>query len=340
MAKLPPSRAKRSKAEIEKEFSRIADDVAQQKEAASTKADELSKFRESEIRQSVAGITVDEVAQRITGLGLDVSKALSQLSEKLVAEVDRLNNLREAASLETKELERLHKMDLAATALDQMVQDYQRQKEELENEIFRQRTAWAEEERERERQQKESEENLKKQRQREMEEYEYKKSLERKKAQDKYEEETRRLEKENLEKQENLEKSWKLRESALKEKEVEWSRLLKEVENFPARLKNEVDAAVDAAVTAAKQGFEQQLLLLKKDSAADKRFAELQVSSLQENIGRQAAEIEALHKQLDEAKRQVQDIAVKAIEGASGAKALTDVKQVLMEQAKNRSQQG
>ncbi len=47
--------------------------------------------------------------------------------------------------------------------------------------------------------------------------------------------------------------------------------------------------------------------------------------------------VEQVVRQLEDAKRQVQDIAVKAIEGASGAKALTDVKQVLMEQAKSRS---
>jgi len=36
--------------------------------------------------------------------------------------------------------------------------------------------------------------------------------------------------------------------------------------------------------------------------------------------------------------QQVQDIAVKAIEGASGSKALSHVNQIAMEQAKNRPQ--
>jgi hypothetical protein len=43
-------------------------------------------------------------------------------------------------------------------------------------------------------------------------------------------------------------------------------------------------------------------------------------------------------KQLAEAKQQVRDIAVKAIEGASGAKALSHINQIAMEQAKNRPQ--
>jgi hypothetical protein len=38
------------------------------------------------------------------------------------------------------------------------------------------------------------------------------------------------------------------------------------------------------------------------------------------------------------ATQQVQDIAVKAIEGASGARALSHINQIAMEQAKNRPQ--
>lgn len=340
MARVTPSRARRSRAEVQKDFSKLVDEVEQQKETASPKADELSRRRETEIRQAVAEVTVDDVVQRISGLGLEITKSLTQLSEKLVAEVEKLQNVREAVSLETKELERLHKIDIAATALDQLIQDYGKQKEELEAEISSRREAWAEEERERERQKKELEENLKKQRQREVEEYEYKKSLERKKAQDKYEEEMWLLEKNNKERQEAFEKGWQQREAAIKEKEEEWSLLKKEVEEFPARLKKEIDAAMAAGAKVVEQRSEQQIMLLKKDSEAEKRFAELQIKSLQDTIARQSVEIETLHKQVEEAKLQVQDIAVKAIEGASGAKALTDVKQVLLEQAKTRLPHG
>ena len=77
---------------------------------------------------------------------------------------------------------------------------------------------------------------------------------------------------------------------------------------------------------------------LKKDAETEKRVAELQVKGLEEQVARQAAQIGALEKQLAEAKQQVQDIAVKAIEGASGARALSHINQIAMEQAKNRPQ--
>jgi hypothetical protein len=278
------------------------------------------------------------VVERISGLGIEVSKSLAGVSEKLMQEVQLLASVREAVALERRELERLHKIDIAATALDQMVQDYEREKQRLESEIAGQRAAWEEESARTERERKEQEETLRKQRQREIEDYEYKKSLERKKAQDKYEEEQRLLEKKNQEKQETLEKGWKQREALLKEREEELASLRQESQGFAARLEKESQAAAERARRETEAGFQQQLVILKKDAEAEKRLAELQVKALDETVARQAAQISALEKQLADAKQQVQDIAVKAIEGASGAKALSHINQIAMEQAKNRPQ--
>jgi len=339
MAKATPSRTKRSKPEVEKEFHKIVDEISEQEESANAKIEELARLRDAEIRQAVEGISVEGVVQKLSGLSLEISKALADLSGKLVAEVEKLTSIREAVALEAKELERLHKIDIAATAIDQLIQDYQSQKQQLEVEISAQRETWTAEELERARELKEYEDNLKRQRQREVEDYEYRKSLERKKAQDKYDEDQRLLEKKNKEKQEELQKSWTQRESALKEKEEEWARLQKEVADFPGRLKKETDFAVGNAVKSAEQRFEQQMILLRKDSESEKRLAELQIKALQETALRQSAEIEKLQALLEEAKRQVQDIAVKAIEGASGAQALSHINKIAMEQAKTRAPQ-
>jgi hypothetical protein len=224
------SRPSRSKAEVQQEFSDIRKEVAAAQESVDAKAAELEQRRLAEARQAVEGVSVEGVVQKIGGLGLEISKALSAVSEKLVREVNLLASLREAVEAEQAELQRLHKIDLAATALDQLVQEYNREKERLEAEIAAQRSVWEEETERVDRERKEQEEGLKKQRQREIDDYEYKKALERKKAQDKYDEEVRLLEKKNHEKQESLEKSWQQRESVLKEKEEELNRLRKESE--------------------------------------------------------------------------------------------------------------
>ena len=82
------------------------------------------------------------------------------------------------------------------------------------------------------------------------------------------------------------------------------------------------------------------MLLMTKEREADRRLSDLQIQTLEANMTRQMAQSAALQKQIDEAKQQVQDIAVKAIEGASGARALSHVNQIAMEQAKTRSTLG
>jgi colicin import membrane protein len=340
MAKVTPSRKKITRAESDKEFENLDREEEKNRAVSNPKAEEMDRLRNQEIRQAVEGISVDAVVQKISGMGLEIAKSLSELSGKLVSEVEKLTTIREAVSLEQRELERLHKIDIVAASLDNMLQDYHSKKEELESEIASQRAAWEEEEISRAQGQKDFEDNLKKQRQRELEEYEYKKALERKKAQDKYEEEIRLLEKKDKEKQENLEKSWQQREAVLKEREAEWMQLKKEVDEFPTQLKEEVDAAVTAALKSAELRFEQQMTLLKKDGESEKRIAELQIQALKNAGERQAAEIAKLQTQIEEAKKQVQEIAVKAIEGASGAQALSQINKIAMEQAKTRAPQG
>ena len=334
----PPVRARRAKAEVQQEFDEIQEQVEAARESADAKAEEAARRRDAEVRQAVETVTVEAVVQRISGLGLDIGRALSDVSGKLTEETQLLASAREAVALERKELERLHKIDVAATALDQMVQDYAHEKQRLEAEVAAQRGAWEEESARGERERKELEENLKKQRQREIEDYEYKKVLERKKAQDKYDEDVRLTEKKNAEKQEALEKSWKQREAALKEQEEELARLRKESEGFPARLQKEAAAAAEQARRETEARLQQEALGLRKDAESEARLAELRVKTLEEAGARQQTQIAALEKQLADAKQQVQDIAVKAIEGASGARALSHINQIAMEQAKNRPQ--
>lgn len=331
------TRTKRAKAEVQEEFETIKEEVSEASSYSSSKADEVLKQREAEICESVKDLAIDGILRKFADLNGDISKTLSTLSEKMISEVNLLSNLRQAVAIETRELEKLHKLDVAQTALDQLIEEYAQQKETLESEIDTTREMWEQENQAKVRETKESEDNLKKTRQREIEEYEYKKSLERKKAQDKYEEEIRIREKQNRESQESLEKSWQTREAALKAQEEEITLLRKTVDEFPLRLKKEVDKAAADSIKQTEQKLSQEILLLKRDSESEKKMSELKIKTLEETLSRASAQINTLQTQVDEAKKQVQDIAVKAIEGASGSKALSHINQIAMEQAKTRS---
>ena len=116
--------------------------------------------------------------------------------------------------------------------------------------------------------------------------------------------------------------------------------LRKEVEGGPARLQKESQAAAEQARRETEAKFEQQILVMKKDAETDRRLSELRIKTLEDGAANHAAQVAALEKQLSDAKQQVQDIAVKAIEGASGARTLSHINQIAMEQAKNRPGQG
>ena len=332
------ARPARGEAETQQEFEAIRSETEAAHMRVDAKSAEAAKLQEAEIRSAVQDVTVEGVVRKIAGLGLEMSRALAEISEKLTAEVHQLALVREAVALERGELERLHKIDVAATALDHMVQDYALRKQQLEAEIAKQRAAFEDETASAQRERKDQEEALKKQRQREIDEYEYKKALDRKKAQDKYDEDVRLREKANQDKQEALEKGWTLREVQLKEQEEELLRLRDDVQGFPAQLAKEVDAAAERGRREAEVKLEQKIVMLEKDAATETRLSELRVKSLEESLKQSATTIAGLEKQLAEAKQQVQDIAVRAIEGASGARALSHINQIAMEQAKNRPQ--
>jgi hypothetical protein len=331
-----PKRTRRTKAEIQEEFE------AMQQEATSTvatnsKQNELMKLHEQEIKEAVNEVGVDSIAQKLAHLNLEISRSLSDVSEKMIAEVSMLSKLREAIRIEQQELERLHKIDVSLLALDQLMEDYQAKQETMEEETALTRSQWEEEQERKTREIKEAEDSLKKNRQREMEEYEYKKNLERKKEQDKYEEERRQLDKKNREQQEALEKSWKERETALKSQEEELAQLRKEVADYPNRLKRELDKAVNEAIQQTEQRLMQEKILLERDGELERKISDLKVKTLEGTIAQQQTQIQILQARLEEATKQVQDIAVKAIEGASGTKTLNHVNQIAMEQAKNRA---
>src|SRR5258707_7615639 len=83
----PVLRAKRPRAEVQEEFSEIRDEVEAAKKIADLKREESARQQDLTTRAAVEGISVEGVVQRMSGLGLEISKALSELSGKLVEEV-------------------------------------------------------------------------------------------------------------------------------------------------------------------------------------------------------------------------------------------------------------
>ena len=79
--------------------------------------------------------------------------------------------------------------------------------------------------------------------------------------------------------------------------------------------------------------------LLKKDSGGEKNVLTTRIESLEKTVKEQSERIVKLNQQLQKAYQQVQDIAVKTIEGSSNAKSLANLQQWMSEQMKKPSQE-
>ncbi|MBD1821079.1 hypothetical protein H6F51_00890 [Cyanobacteria bacterium FACHB-DQ100] len=287
----------------------------------------------------------------ITGLNqlqLGFGGAISDLSEKLTLEVLKLQELRQAVVEEAQQLETLHNLQAEDCTVEALIQQYEdssktfseerRQRQEtLNQEITQARKAWAKEQEEHRRSIKERNETLTKTQRRDGEEYTYTLNLERKLSNDEYEQEKTRLYRELEELQQTQQKQWAEREKTVRDRETQFAELKAKVEAIPKELEAAVKRAKEEGKGIANQQAKVKADLMAKEIEGQKRTYELRIQSLLETIQAQETRIQALSNQLDGALKQVQDLAVKAIEGSASVSSFNAVKEIALEQAKNQN---
>jgi chromosome segregation ATPase len=299
------------------------------KPVVSAKEQEARHAHARNVLTEISGLTAESAVKKVTEAGLTINKTLAGINEQVMALVEELKQLDEAIQLKKEELSALHGKDIAASALDVLVTEYDKKKAELQEEMERlqkeiadTRTKFATE--------------LAAEREatalahkRAEEEYQYDIQLQRKKEQDAFAEHLRQQIAVERDREETLRKDWAAREEALKLREKELEDLRKQVADFPAVLKKETDTAAAIAGNRVKSEWEVKFTLAQKDAETAQRVASMEIASLKETNGKQAQALQALQAELAEAKRQVQTIAEKALESASGARALAEVQGVI-----------
>lgn len=313
--------------------------------ACDEKSEQIVRVEEKKIVEKASSYTVDGIVKGLAELGLHVGKALTELSDKLIQEEFKLLEIKKAIEIETHNLEEVRDIKVVASALSLMVQEYESKKKALQDEtkqaeelldstIQEKRKEWEKEQVLHAAAIKERDETAARERMREKEEYDYNLSIIRKKDKDSYEQKKVEQEKALKEAKETQEKALMNREAAIAEKEAEFSELKKKVENFENLLSESVKKAEKEATISAEQKAKTTAQLYDKEIEGQKKVFELKIQNLQELVDKQAAQIDNLTKQLAEANSQVLAIATKAIEGASGAKTLSTVQEIALEQAK------
>ena len=270
--------------------------------------------------------------------------AISELSEKLTSEATTLEEVRQKVAEEIKQLNDLHNLEnIEENTLDNLVQQYEQsakefqaefsdRQENLQQEIESGKQAWEKEQQENQRSIKERNEQQNKTRQRDTENYEYDLQLQRDLDLDEYEQNKKNLYQELEESKQQQEKLWSEREQSISEREKEFAEVELKVQDFEKKLEANIKNGKENGRNIGTYQAQVKSDLLAKEVEGEKQFYELRIQSLQQTIQNQEQRIKNLSQQLDSTLIQVQDLAVKAIEGASNSRSFQAMKEIVLEQ--------
>jgi len=278
--------------------------------------------------QKVAKVSSKSITFDINEIKNKVVLSLDELENNLTDEFRKLEEIREAISIEMNNLEDLYSLSATTDSLATMLLVQKEQKENFEKEMLLKKDAFEHEmtelrelwKAEKEKQLTENKEynaDLKKNRAREEDEYQYKLKIDRQKDKDIYESKKNKLEAELSDKKANFEQEMSLRETAIKSSEQEFAELLNANKEFPIKLENALTDKEKTITEQLSSKFEFESKLLANKNEGELKLKEQTIVSLKEKI----AEVQQLNKELTDkaakAETSVKDIAVKAIESSS-----------------------
>jgi hypothetical protein len=315
----------------------------------------VQEKKEAQVLAAVKATAADGVIQKINQLKQEMTRTLSDLGDKLAAEVEKCDQVQQAIDIKEKELAEVFEIDRAAGTLAALIEAQHQEKERFEREMAEEkerlsgeiesmREQWKSEKSEHDALVKEQDAIEAKRRQREKEEYRYAFEREQQLARDKFEDEKAKLlaEKAQIENEmktlrEQTEKGLQERERLVAEREKEFESLQAQVQEFPKRLDAAVAAATKDAAERIQREAKYQQDLQQKDFEGQKNVQTARIQSLEKTAKEQADQLAKLSQQQEAAYQKIQDVAVKAIEGASKVGSFGGLLQTLKEQTKKQA---
>ncbi len=174
--------------------------------------------------------------ERFSHLSSELKDCLSGITRKIINSLNELKSIKQDAAQKKKELMDLFEIEASAATLIKLREEHRLKQSEFENFMENQRRLWEEEKALKEREDEEYRQSQMSRRQQEEEDLKQRLAREETLIRQKLEEELIQIRRQNTEKQELLHRDLMKREQALKKKELEWVKLIQELELFMARL--------------------------------------------------------------------------------------------------------
>jgi hypothetical protein len=257
----------------------------------------------------------------------------------------RYENVKQAVESKERELKEIFEIQKNASSLMALIETQRQKREqfdatmatekaELEQEIETRRADWERESAQREADLKEAAAATKKKTDREIEEYRYASEREKKLAREAFEDEKARLARELQLKRETLEQELAERERSVAGHEEELESLRRRADAFPGELEAAVAKTAGEAAKREQQQADSKISLLKKEFEGERGVLNSRVEALEKALKEQGAQNAKLAQQIEKSYAQVQEIAVKAIEGSSANQTLAGLQQWLADQSR------
>ena len=328
--------------ELEKQKKALDSELKKRPMATSSSEAKINTIKKTAVDRQNMNQIIHNLERLQTGFG----GAVSHLSEKLIVEATSIQELQESIANERQQLEELHELsEIEEDTIDRLIQEYRenakqfaeeldRQQENTEQEIQELNKAWLKEQENQQREIKQRNEEHQKTKQREETEYQYNLDLARDLDESEYEQQKKQLYKELAETRQQIEKQWQEREENLAKREQEYAEAKEKVEAFKEKLRAKIKQGQEEGKGIGTYQAKVKADLRTKEIEGEKQNYQLQIQALEQTIETQEARINKLSQQLDAAQKQVQDLAVKAIEGSSNRKSFEAMKEIALEQAK------
>jgi len=303
------------------------------------------ELREREALETASAVTVEQALRSIGDLKLTVDSTIDQVGQLLVEQAKKLAAVQESVGIKVRELSRLYDIEIAAETSATLIRDHEQRKAQLEQdaaarksqferEMQESRAAWEKETLRIKEELAAERARASKEWQREEEEYEYVLKTKRSREQEEYLKRKQALETRLMEARARQERELAERDAALAAREKELVDLHARVAALPAELDRSVAQAREEATKVAEDRARHEAALRAKDAEATEKLLGQRLETLDLMLKEKDSRIEQIQAEIRDASVKVREIAVKAIEGASGASALTRVSEIAMQQAK------
>lgn len=267
----------------------------------------VEQFDTKSVMDSVKDLDLDKVINEIGSLQIKTQNTLASLSGELANRIKLLDNVNTAISIKENRLKEMHDIEDMAITIDDMKAMKDQEAKIAAEERAARAKSWAEEEAE-----------YHKSWQRQRDDWAYGVDQEKKKWKDQFEAEVLTNKRNEATRQELLSKSWAEREAVIKSKETEHQDLVKQVQEFDARLKAECARTTAAATKELTNKYDHQIEMLKKDAEAEKKANLISNGAYELTIKGLEEQIRDLKAQLISARTDAKEVATQALQSASG----------------------